>query len=54
MRKLTTTARDELRNALARRCAVGTRDEKTRILDEFVAIRLCASSCAKRECMGCG
>ena len=38
MRKLTTTARDELTNALARRYAVGTRDEKTRILDEFVAI----------------
>ena len=38
MRKLTTTARDELTNALARRYAIGTRDEKTRILDEFVAI----------------
>ena len=38
MRKLTMTARDELTNALARRYAVGTRDEKTRILDEFVAI----------------
>ena len=32
------TARDELVNALARRYAVGSRHEKTRILDEFVAI----------------
>ena len=32
------TARDELVNALARRYAVGSRQEKTRILDEFVAI----------------
>ena len=31
------TARDELVNALARRYAVGSRQEKTRILDEFVA-----------------
>ena len=32
------TARDELVNALARRYAVAGRAEKTRILDEFVAI----------------
>ena len=32
------TAGDELTNALARRYTVGTRDGKTRILDEFVAI----------------
>ena len=38
MRKLTMTARDELTNALARRYRAGTRDEKTRILDEYVAI----------------
>ena len=38
MRKLTMTARDELTNGLARRHVVGTREEKTRILDEFVAI----------------
>ena len=35
MRKMSTTARDELVNALARRYAVGTRAEKTRILDEL-------------------
>ena len=38
MGKLTMTARDELTNALARRYAVGARNEKTRILDEFVVI----------------
>ena len=38
MRKVSMTARDELVNALARRYAVGSRHEKTRILDEFVAI----------------
>ena len=32
------TVRDELTNALARRHRVGTRDEKTRILDEYVSI----------------
>ena len=32
------TAREELTNALARRYAVGARNEKTRILDEFVVI----------------
>ena len=32
------TAKDELTNALARRYAVADRVEKTRILDEFVAI----------------
>ena len=36
--KVSMTARDELVNALARRYAVGGRAEKTRILDEFVAI----------------
>ena len=38
MRKVSMTARDELVNALARRYAVAGRAEKTRILDEFVAI----------------
>ena len=38
MRKMSTTARDELVNALARRYAVGARAEKTRILDEFEAV----------------
>ena len=38
MRKMSTTARDELVGALARRYAVGTRVEKTRILDEFEAV----------------
>ena len=38
MSKMSTTARDELVGALARRCAVGTRAEKTRILDEFEAV----------------
>ena len=38
MRKMSTTARDELVNALARRYAVGTRQEKTRILDELEAV----------------
>ena len=38
MRKMSTTARDELVNALARRYAVGTRAEKTRILDELEAV----------------
>lgn len=38
MRKVSMTARDELVNALARRYAIGSRQEKTRILDEFVAI----------------
>ena len=38
MSKMSTTARDELVGALARRCAVGTRAEKTRILDEFQAV----------------
>ena len=38
MRKLSMKARDELTNALARRYMVGAPDEKTRILDEFVAI----------------
>ena len=32
------TARDELTNALARRYRAGAREEKTRILDEYVAI----------------
>ena len=38
MRKVSMTARDELVNALARRYAVAERAEKTRILDEFVAV----------------
>ena len=38
MRKVSMTARDELVNALARRYVVAGRAEKTRILDEFVAI----------------
>ena len=38
MRKMSTTARDELVTALARRYAVCTRVEKTRILDEFEAV----------------
>ena len=38
MRKVSMTARDELVNALARRYAIGSRQEKTRVLDEFVAI----------------
>ena len=38
MRYLSETARDELLGALARRYAVGTRAEKTRILDEFEAV----------------
>ena len=38
MSKMSTTARDELVGALARRYAVGTRAEKTRILDEFEAV----------------
>ena len=38
MSKMSTTARDELVGALARRYAVGTRAEKTRILDEFQAV----------------
>ena len=38
MRKMSTTARDELVAALARRYAVGDRAEKTRILDEFEAV----------------
>ena len=38
MRKVSMPARDELVNALARRYAVAGRVEKTRILDEFVAI----------------
>ena len=38
MRKVSMTARDELVNALARRYTVAGRAEKTRILDEFVAI----------------
>ena len=38
MRKVSMAARDELVNALARRYAVAGRAEKTRILDEFVAI----------------
>ena len=38
MRKMSTTARDELTSALSRRYAVCTRAEKTRILDEFEAI----------------
>ena len=38
MRKVSMTARDELVNALARRYAVAGRAEKTRILDEFVAV----------------
>ena len=38
MSKMSTTARDELVGALARRCAVGTRAEKTRILDELQAV----------------
>ena len=38
MRKVSMTARDELVNALARRYAIGSRQEKTHILDEFVAI----------------
>ena len=37
-RKVSTTARNELVSALARRYAVGTRAEKTRILDEFEAV----------------
>ena len=35
---MSTTARDELVGALARRYAFGTRAEKTRILDEFQAV----------------
>ena len=38
MKKMSTTARDELINALARRYAVGARAENTRILDEFEAV----------------
>ena len=38
MRKMSTAARDELVAALARRYAVCTRVEKTRILDEFEAV----------------
>ncbi|MCY3794562.1 MAG: transposase family protein [Gammaproteobacteria bacterium] len=38
MRKVSMTARDELVNALARRYAIGSRQEKTHILDEFVAV----------------
>ena len=38
MRKVSMTARDELVNALARRYAIGSRQEKSQILDEFVAI----------------
>ena len=38
MRKVSMTGRDELVNALARRYAVAGRAEKTRILDEFVAL----------------
>ena len=38
MRKMSMTARDEIVGALARRHAVGSRAEKTRILDEFSAI----------------
>ena len=38
MRKVSMAARDELVNALARRYAVAGRAEKTRILDDFVAI----------------
>ena len=38
MRKMSKTARDELVSALARRYAVGTRTEKTRILDELEAV----------------
>ena len=38
MRKMSTAARDELVTALARRYAVCTRAEKTRILDEFEAV----------------
>ena len=38
MSKMSTTARDELVGALARRYAVGTRAEKTRILGEFQAV----------------
>ena len=38
MGKVSTTARDELVNALARRYAIGTRAEKTRILDELEAV----------------
>ena len=38
MRKMTTTAREELVNALARRYVVGTCEEKTRILDELEAV----------------
>ena len=37
-RKVSATARNELVSALARRYAVGTRAEKTRILDEFEAV----------------
>jgi len=38
MGKMSTAARTELVNALARRYAVGTRAEKSRILDEFEAV----------------
>ena len=38
MRKMSMTARDDIVGALARRYAVGSRAEKTRILDEFSAI----------------
>ena len=38
MRKMSTAARDELVTAPARRYAVCTRAEKTRILDEFEAV----------------
>ena len=38
MGKMSTAARTELVNALARRYAVGTRAEKNRILDEFEAV----------------
>ena len=38
MGRMSTKARDELVNALARRYAIGTRAEKTRILDEFEAV----------------